>query len=244
MAEQKAGGYSTKYRFTGKEVDEETGLYYFGARYYDPRISLWYGVDPLANEMLDWNPYRYGLNNPIRMIDPTGMKEEDGILPEVEVTDTRIPKKGEAKNTPQINCTTCNTPSLPDAPKVNSSKGTALNLAAGWAIAFGEPTPIGEFVMGVASTIAIIYYGPAIIDNTYTALEDIMDQSFVYSMKNNENIWPDEYGPKPTSKDLDWNKGDDQLAKEYAKKIGDSKIGPGSSVNKAKKVIQQLRPKK
>ncbi|MBK7303487.1 MAG: hypothetical protein IPI90_09580 [Saprospiraceae bacterium] len=52
MAEQKAGGYSTKYRFTGKEVDEETGLYYFGARYYDPRISLWYGVDPLAEDAL------------------------------------------------------------------------------------------------------------------------------------------------------------------------------------------------
>ncbi|MBK9718813.1 MAG: hypothetical protein IPO85_15105 [Saprospiraceae bacterium] len=62
LAEQKAGGYSTKYRFTGKEVDEETGLYYFGARYYDPRISLWYGVDPLSEKTPSWNPYRYGFN--------------------------------------------------------------------------------------------------------------------------------------------------------------------------------------
>jgi len=62
LAEQKAGGYSTKYRFTGKEVDEETGLYYFGARYYDPRISLWYGVDPMAEEHPDYNPFVYTAN--------------------------------------------------------------------------------------------------------------------------------------------------------------------------------------
>jgi RHS repeat-associated protein len=72
LAEQKAGGYSTKYRFTGKEVDEETGLYYFGARYYDPRISLWYGVDPMAEKYPSWNSFNYTMNNPIRFIDPNG----------------------------------------------------------------------------------------------------------------------------------------------------------------------------
>ncbi|MFZ1516119.1 MAG: RHS repeat-associated core domain-containing protein, partial [Saprospiraceae bacterium] len=72
MAEQKAGGYSTKYRFTGKEVDEETGLYYFGARYYDPRISQWFGVDPLAEVYYDYGAYVYTANNPIKYIDPDG----------------------------------------------------------------------------------------------------------------------------------------------------------------------------
>ncbi len=72
LAEQKAGGYSTKYRFTGKEVDEETGLYYFGARYYDPRISLWYGVDPMAEKHPNYNPFAYTANNPVRFIDPDG----------------------------------------------------------------------------------------------------------------------------------------------------------------------------
>ena len=72
MAEQKAGGYSSKYRFTGKEVDVETGLYYFGARYYDPRISLWYGVDPMTEKHPDYNPFAYTANNPIRFIDPDG----------------------------------------------------------------------------------------------------------------------------------------------------------------------------
>lgn len=76
---QKAGGYYPKYRFTGKEVDEETGLYYFGARYYDPRISLWYGVDPKADEYPGWSPFNYTLNNPVRLIDPDGKGPTDFI---------------------------------------------------------------------------------------------------------------------------------------------------------------------
>ncbi len=38
--------YSTPYKFTGKELDTETGLYYFGARYYDAKISRWISTDP------------------------------------------------------------------------------------------------------------------------------------------------------------------------------------------------------
>ena len=39
-------GYTTPYKFTGKELDAETGLYYFGARYYDARMSRWISADP------------------------------------------------------------------------------------------------------------------------------------------------------------------------------------------------------
>jgi len=37
----------TSYRFTGKEYDQEAGLYYFGARYYEPRLSVWVSADPI-----------------------------------------------------------------------------------------------------------------------------------------------------------------------------------------------------
>ena len=43
-------GYTTPYKFTGKELDTETGLYYFGARYYDARISRWISADPALHE--------------------------------------------------------------------------------------------------------------------------------------------------------------------------------------------------
>jgi RHS repeat-associated protein len=46
----------TPYLFTAKEFDEETGLYYFGARYYDPRTSVWQNVDPILGDYLDPGP--------------------------------------------------------------------------------------------------------------------------------------------------------------------------------------------
>lgn len=78
MAQQNAAGWETPYKFTGKEQDPETGLYYFGARYYDPHISLWMSVDPLAEKYPGWSPYNYTLNNPVRLVDPDG---ENPIVP-------------------------------------------------------------------------------------------------------------------------------------------------------------------
>ena len=65
------------YKFNGKEMDEETGLYYYGARYMNPVASIWYGVDPLAEKNIDVSGYVYCHNNPIVMIDPNG---EDDIF--------------------------------------------------------------------------------------------------------------------------------------------------------------------
>jgi RHS repeat-associated protein len=62
----------TPYLFNGKELDEETGLYYYGARYYDPTTSAWLSVDPKADEFLNMSPYAYAANNPVLMIDPDG----------------------------------------------------------------------------------------------------------------------------------------------------------------------------
>ena len=45
--EERNNKWNTPYLFNAKELDEETGLYYYGARYYDPRVSLWLSTDPL-----------------------------------------------------------------------------------------------------------------------------------------------------------------------------------------------------
>jgi RHS repeat-associated protein len=60
------------YLFNSKERDEETGLYYYGARYLDPETAVWYGVDLLAMEHPDYSPYIYCTNNPLKYIDPDG----------------------------------------------------------------------------------------------------------------------------------------------------------------------------
>jgi RHS repeat-associated protein len=71
--------------FTGKEFDEETGLYYFGARYYDARTSVWVSADPILGAYLGGKAgmggvynsfnlglYSYGHLNPVKFVDPDG----------------------------------------------------------------------------------------------------------------------------------------------------------------------------
>ena len=73
FAEQRRSGtFNNPYKFNGKELDEETGLYYYGARYYNPRTSVWLSVDPLAEKGPQYSPYSYTFNNPIVFIDPDG----------------------------------------------------------------------------------------------------------------------------------------------------------------------------
>ena len=73
MAQQLGSNYyNSPYKFNGKELDEETGFYYYGARYYDPRISVWQSVDPLAEKYPEVSPYVYCMQNPVNIIDPDG----------------------------------------------------------------------------------------------------------------------------------------------------------------------------
>jgi RHS repeat-associated protein len=72
--EEHNASWKTPYKFNGKELDEETGLYYYGARYYDPRVSLWLGVDPLAEKYPNVGGYVYCVENPINAIDPDGKR--------------------------------------------------------------------------------------------------------------------------------------------------------------------------
>ena len=60
-----------RYRYTGKERDDENGLYYHGARYYAPWLGLWVSCDPLAPRD-GQTPYGYAAQDPVRYTDPTG----------------------------------------------------------------------------------------------------------------------------------------------------------------------------
>ena len=65
-------GYETPYQFTGYEKDQETGLHYAGARYYDSRLSIFLSVDRFAGKFPWQSPYCYASNNPIRYMDVNG----------------------------------------------------------------------------------------------------------------------------------------------------------------------------
>ena len=77
--EERNNVWNTPYLFNAKEFDEETGLYYYGARYYDPRLSLWMSVDKLSEEDLKVSSYCYTDNNPIKYMDPDGNKKHNWI---------------------------------------------------------------------------------------------------------------------------------------------------------------------
>ena len=63
----------SRYEFTCKERDyQTTGLDYFGARYYDSWRGQWTQVDPMEDKYPGWSSYNYVLDNPIRLVDPTG----------------------------------------------------------------------------------------------------------------------------------------------------------------------------
>ncbi|WP_437840136.1 RHS repeat-associated core domain-containing protein [Sorangium sp. So ce1153] len=86
-----------RYRYTGKEKDEETGLYYYGARYYAPWLGRWTSADPAGLEG-GLNFHEYAASNPVRFMDPNGRKPLNPNDPNVQrlcnlgLSDTDIQK--------------------------------------------------------------------------------------------------------------------------------------------------------
>jgi len=68
---------TTPYKFNAKELDSETGLYYYGARYYTPELSVWLSVDPLSDIYPSTSPFMYVRGNPVNLIDPNGMYDDE-----------------------------------------------------------------------------------------------------------------------------------------------------------------------
>ena len=83
------------YTFSSKEKDAETGLSYFGSRYYSSDLSIWLSVDPMSDKYASLSPYAYCADNPVKLVDPNGediwtMNEDGKITCEKNKTIDRI----------------------------------------------------------------------------------------------------------------------------------------------------------
>ncbi len=94
FVEERNSQFSTNFLFNAKELDNETGLYYYGARYLDPTGAMWLSVDPLYEKNISATPYNYCLNNPVVMVDPDGRETENLVKNRRDPNAVRTPGKG------------------------------------------------------------------------------------------------------------------------------------------------------
>ena len=80
FVEERNNSFSTNYLFNAKELDNETGLYYYGARYLDPTGAMWLSVDPMWEKYAGMSPYNYCMGNPVKLVDPDGNNAKDYFL--------------------------------------------------------------------------------------------------------------------------------------------------------------------
>jgi RHS repeat-associated protein len=88
------GTVDSRYKFTGRELDGETELYYYRARYYDARVGRFIGQDPIGFGAGDSNLYRYVGNSSLNATDPSG---EKGVVSGFRRTITYVDRQGREK---------------------------------------------------------------------------------------------------------------------------------------------------
>ncbi len=82
---QRNSTFDSRYKFTAKELDNETQYTYFGARYLDSEVSIWLSIDPLSDKYPSMSAYMYCAGNPVILVDPDGMSW-DIVCPETNQT--------------------------------------------------------------------------------------------------------------------------------------------------------------
>ena len=149
--EERNNTWNTPYLFNAKEFDEETGLYYYGARYYDPRLSLWMSTDSMEEKYGNFSTYIFCKDNPLFFID---IKGEETVKSDNSNNNkkTDIPPKRTLRIKGQK-------PHPMVASKIASSAGAAVLV-----LSADDITVIGTFDDIAIPVLGIIAAGAAVYD--------------------------------------------------------------------------------
>lgn len=143
----------TNHKFTGKELDDSTGLYYYGARYYDPEIGRFITADTIVqhpNDPQDLNRYAYCRNNPIKYVDPTGHGWFSKIIGAIAAVFAFIVTGGPAGNPASVTTAMAVFSSL-DASISSYQAGASIGRAIGIGAACGTAASLGGYLGGMFS---------------------------------------------------------------------------------------------
>ncbi|MEU2032609.1 SpvB/TcaC N-terminal domain-containing protein [Nocardia amamiensis] len=147
-----------RYRYTGKERDDETSLYYCGARYYIPWLGRWASCDPQQHRPGE-STYMYVRGNPIRFIDPNGADCKEAHDQKVPWLSFLLPAHAGYAVRPQVN------PCLADHPawqawNAEEQRNSTNAALAGTRVGHGVGlAPVAALGAGVLLTLGAIPLG-------------------------------------------------------------------------------------
>jgi RHS repeat-associated protein len=226
--------------------------YDYGARWYDPAVGRMMQVDPLASSFDSWSTYNYGMDNPVRYVDPTGMfsvgfNQDDwageentsdlepevtytDLLPTVEVVATKVEKRYNDRD----GATDVFFNNLERSYNNGDFSGGNADEPEFFPIIFALPAAIS-----IAEGIFIGLTATLVVATTVDSANELIEDIIVASKGGDRNVWPTGEYPKPNPKDIDWSKGDSELADSITGS-GVAK-GGGTAWNQMKKWFNRKR---
>lgn len=207
ISSEAARKVQNKYQYNGKEkqfneFSDGSGLdfYDYGARIFDPQIGHWGIIDPKTESYLNFSPYVYSLNNPIRFVDPNGMEviEINGGLKftEEDAKSALLFYSGKAKN---AYIKVCGDIKIRDEINADDKKKSYGNWAVFAVNNLSTASKVLDFALGSLDNLVIVNHGGQpdgqanfmyYDDDKIKKDEDAIDTKEIlsYNKKNGENL--------------------------------------------------------
>jgi RHS repeat-associated protein len=196
-----------RYKFTGKQRDDETNYDYFGARYYNSDVGIWHSLDPMRDSHPGESPYVYCNNNPLSVVDA------DGREGHMEALDPSHPDR---LSWVLDEVDTYANPTNND--NLNTAQLAALTVA--FTI---DPDPISKILLG---DVLVTYAAVKIIN--YVQEQTKPDATATYTINPSTDQLPTfNLNEEQTNKEEDRNSAQDQkLNPREVKKLKDNNYDP------------------